>query len=184
MDLQSYVEQRIRELETGGAENRQDQRWRSGDDLTLDSGSSGRRPVASRSRAGRFAPDTSLDDFIKMVDAALVEIAARVMEIADSVSENNARWEREMMDAGLSALESAESVMDMALDIRKKAHSFQAGGTRAARGGQHLPGRGFTGNCEIVDSSEPGAPGDGSAERGARASMHEVGVAALFRNTR
>lgn len=194
MDLQSYVEQRIRELESGqtpATVDRRDRR-RLKREKSLSaieaSGVAGCGVGNDESKAGehrrrRFDPGNNLEDFCEMIDAALVEIAGRVMEIAEGVTEDNARLEKELMDSRLTALESAESVMDMALSIRKKARQIMTDNGSSVSSLPNPGKRGFTADCEKVVSAAPTTADENRPEAGERASMHAVGVAALFRKT-
>ncbi|MHB1003918.1 MAG: hypothetical protein ACYC1B_08880 [Thermoleophilia bacterium] len=169
MDLQHYVQQRIDELE-----NIQESRDPADDSSPLD----------GREERRRFEPETNFKDFCEMIDAALVDIAGRVMDIAENMTEHNARLEKELMDARLEALESAESVMDMTLSIRRKARGFIAAGHPGFPAGQEPDKKDFAKKCEKVDAVLSAVADSRQPEAGARVSMHEVGVAALFRKTR
>lgn len=169
MDLQHYVQQRIEELE--GNPDYVD----SAVDIS---------PPERREERRSFEPDTNFKDFCEMIDAALVEIAGRVMEIAEGMTEHNARLEKELMDARLTALESAESVMDMALAVRKKARGFIDDDQLPCPSDKQRDIEDLTDTSESVDAVLSAVADAAQPEATARVSMHEVGVAALFRQTR
>lgn len=169
MDLQHYVQQRIEKLENTSEISHP------ADDVSLPGHREARRS---------FEPETNFKDFCEMIDAALIEIAGRVMEIAEGMTEHNARLEKELMDARLTALESAESVMDMALAVRKKARGFINDDQRLCVADERRDKKDLADECERVDAVLSAVADAAQPEAGARVSMHEVGVAALFRKTR
>lgn len=195
MDLQSFIDQRIEELESseahGGQQSpeerssRRDRPMASSSPLVDDGGGRDLTEAPHGERvSARFDPHANVSDFCVMVDAALVEIAGRVMEIAERVTDDNARLEKELMDSRLAALENAESVMDMALGIRKKAHNMMADRRRPVSAGEEPGKRGFSAYCEVKDPARAEKPKDRNEETGTRANMHASGVADLFRGTR
>ncbi|RJQ43225.1 MAG: hypothetical protein C4534_08515 [Gaiellales bacterium] len=179
MDLQSYVDQRIEKLESGAEPTREDCGV---PDISIRC-SAGNEASQDAEAAG-FDPQQNLGDFCEMVDAALAEIASRVMEIAEQVAGDNAKLEQELMDSRLAALESAESVMDMALSVRKKTRMFVANASLPVSHDDESGKRGIPAGCEINDSMKTRALVNTANGASSRASMHEVGVAALFRGSR
>lgn len=142
------------------------------------------RPLRKRRRStdGPYSGG-DINRFCEVVDAALVEVAGRVMEIAERVTEDHARLEKELLDLRLETLENAESVLDMALSVRKRARRMIAENTGEKVQSVNEVRRGFTLESEGLGSKIPAVPGDRQRAARARASMHDVGVASLFRKT-
>ena len=194
MDLQSYVDRRIEELESkqAGSDADRCERRRIDDyaSRTQSGGANGReKPVLADNASERDNPElfdsgVNKEDICIMFDAALAEIARRVMEIADKVTEDNARIEEELMSSRLTALENAESIIDMALRIRSKTRNMMSNkppavSTRAETGKMNN-----SATCERAESTTAGNKAERTYRSSTRASMHDIGLAALFRKTR
>lgn len=196
MDLQRLVEQRIAELQALTGSIKDDSppdfhQERSGSVATLsaceedllDKDYRDMRPRRERPATRQTRATTDVKQFCVMVDAALADVVGRIMEITERVTEDHARIEKDLLDLRLETLESAESVIDMALALREKARRMAA---VTGNGGQasRTPGRrGFPVDSEEIDSKVSTAIRDRHEELRSRASMHDVGVAALFRKT-
>lgn len=144
----------------------------------------GERPPAIDRRDRGFDPEGVPRDFCELVDAALAEIANRVMEITEQVTEDHTRIERELLDSRLQVLQSAEVVMDMALRLRSRALELMAGMDQRASGMAASNQRAFTSGLEKISPVTFAGAGQDRSGNGERASMHEIGVAALFKKTR
>jgi hypothetical protein len=194
MDLQRLVDKRIAELQSRSVEAKGDHEP---EDPVASVGVIGpSSPLAEEDfrdrrvrstdkpiiRTERFDPDNSIANFCEIVDAALVEVAGRVMEIAERITEDHSRLEKDLLDLRLETLESVESVMDMALGIRKKARKLIEDTNDSSIAAPKLIRREFAVEYEQIDAT-PSDDDRGRGGIGARASMHDVGVAALFKKT-
>jgi hypothetical protein len=199
MDLQELVEKRIAELKSrsvAGIDSDPESEqlsssgsFRNARDPERDSkvdyrDRRARRPRKSAAVVKPLDRDQSVIEFCEIVDAALVEVAGNVMEIAERVTEDHTRLEKELLDLRLETLEGAESVMDMALSIRKRAQRLLDESRDDFAAAQEFCRREFTVDCEEISSPSTSEPEYGMTGSGSRASMHDVGVAALFRKTR
>lgn len=194
MDLQELVERRIAELQGQPVSVLEDEfaEEEPGDDgIMVDFEDPGmdirdQRPVRKRRSTDRDQhkdKGANITHFCEVVDAALVEVAGRVMEIAERITEDHARLEKQLLELRLETLENAESVMDMALNVRKKARRLIADNTRESRPSSTADRRGFAVDSEKIDAKPTAGPVERLVDSSERASMHDVGVAALFRKT-
>lgn len=116
-----------------------------------------------------------LSDLGDIIEEAMMEVAERVLAISDRVAGDFARMEKDILDSRLAVLQSAEAVLDIAVSLRRKAKALTSASAKPARERTvrddelHL----------VDDVYELEALGlqDG------RASMHDHGVASLFRRT-
>jgi|SRR5665811_53365 len=109
------------------------------------------------------------------IDTTMMEVAERVLAISDRLAGDYARMEKEFLDSRLAVLQSAEAVLDIAVSLRRKAKALTSitdNGTlqrSLADDDLHLVG--------TVRDLDERCLYDG------RASMHDNGVASLFRRT-
>lgn len=145
------------------------------------------RAASGHGRAGDYHDlDTSeqidseqagLNELGELTERILMEIAGRVLEITEQVSGDYARLERDILNSRLEILQSAETVLDVALSLRRQAKSIIEGHTHGAR---HFPRENFA--PVPVSGHWTGMDRNPSRLEG-RASMIENGVADLFRKT-
>ncbi|MBE3066656.1 MAG: hypothetical protein IMZ73_04365 [Chloroflexi bacterium] len=110
------------------------------------------------------------------MDNDLSEIAGRVLEITERVSDDFARLEKDLLDSRLAMLQHVESVLDMTLALKKQAAKVI--GEAVAGAGQ--VGQGI--NMLFEQRRLSGVEQDASYIA-SRASMINHGVAYLFRKT-
>ncbi len=102
MDIQGMVDRRIAELESEST------------------------AVTSRPGAGRqgesFSPgaDRELREFSRMIDAALAQVAAGVLEVSERMAADYTRLEKSILKSRLEALDAIESVLDITLRLRSE----------------------------------------------------------------
>lgn len=110
-----------------------------------------------------------------VIDSAMTEVAERVLAISDRLAGDYERMEKEFLDSRLAVLQSAEAVLDIAVSLRRKAKALTSvsenGIRRRPNGGDDLH------LVTAVRDLEERCLQDG------RASMHDNGVASLFRRT-
>jgi len=123
-------------------------------------------------RADRTTED--LSDLGAVIDEAMMEVAERVLAISDRVAGDFARMEKDILDSRLAVLQSAEAVLDIAVSLRRKAKALTSASASAAR---HRSLR-----DEELHLVETVRDLEDSLQDG-RASMHDHGVASLFRRT-
>ncbi|MCL4473493.1 MAG: hypothetical protein M1539_05290 [Actinobacteria bacterium] len=169
MDIQKMVDERLEELRT--------QTIRISRPF-----SNGGEPQIREFSAGEMPPDSftrSREEFLKLedlMDSSLTEVAERVLEITDRVAGDYARMEKDILDSRLALLQSAEAVLDIAISLRRKARSMiKAGGNTQTAIRNHVRPTYDDEYRESYDLHE--GLNDG------RVSMHEQGVASLFRRT-
>ena len=123
-------------------------------------------------RDDRAADD--LSDLGAEIDEAMMEVAERVLAISDRVAGDFARMEKDILDSRLAVLQSAEAVLDIAVSLKRKAKALTSASASVARQRSlkdeelHL----VETVRDLEDSLQDG-----------RASMHDHGVASLFRRT-
>lgn len=126
----------------------------------------------------RSRPVSDPAEFSEFIDAALAEIAGRVLEITDQLARDYTRLERDTLKSRLAVLKSVEAVLDIVLSLRRKARSLSLASRYNSMDYPHfedLPPAAFNEGVSAVDGWQPH---DG------RASMRGSGVAALFKKTR
>ena len=125
------------------------------------------------------APDAQqeLSQFAEMVDASLAGMAGRMLEMTEQLAGDYARLEKNILRARLETLQTVESIMDIALSLRREARvrlDAIAGELRRQPAAAMEP------------ALRPPAAGDTAGENpggnGGHGSMHE-GMAALFKRT-
>ncbi|MDO8736207.1 MAG: hypothetical protein Q7K29_03890 [Thermoleophilia bacterium] len=116
-----------------------------------------------------------LSDLGNVIDAAMMEIAERVLSISDRVAGEYARMEKDILDSRLAVLQSAEAVLDIAVSLRRQVKtlttaSINTGRQKTLKDDElHL--------VRAVRDLQDSFLQDG------RASMHDHGVASLFKRT-
>ncbi len=120
MDIQRMVESRIRELE----ERRE---------AAPASGGGGDEPRAGERRLPERG-SADIEDFILSADEKLAEVAVRVLELTERLSGDLGRMEQELLRSRLEVLQGAETVMDLAMMLRRRCREFLAEGGGAAMG--------------------------------------------------
>lgn len=116
-----------------------------------------------------------LSDLGNAIDAAMMEVAERVLAISDRVAGDFARMEKDILDSRLSVLQSAEAVLDIAVSLSRKAKALTSAYVNTAR--QRPIEDDELRLVRAVRDLEDSCLQDG------RASMHDHGVASLFRRT-
>lgn len=111
-----------------------------------------------------------------LADKVFSEIAGRVLEITEQVSRDCVKWEKDILSARLMLLESAESVLDQALSLKRQIRKTIEGGAES---------RQRTGGSFRQDGAKPDwrRPELQPARTRKRANMMANGVSDLFRNT-
>lgn len=130
-------------------------------------------PVSDRSGHDHIEELAGLSE---RMDNVLSEIAGRVLEITEQVSDDFARLEKDLLDSRLAMLQHIESVLDMTLALKKQAAKVI--GDAVAGAGQVGPGM----NMLFERRRLHGVEQEASYIAG-RASMINNGVADLFRKT-
>lgn len=157
MDIQEMVDRRIAEI-TSRAEPENRTR---GNESERE-----REPAATRvSQLDR------LTEFGEIMDAALTQVAAEVLDVTERLAGDYTRLEKNILKSKLEALSAVESVLDTALFLRREARERLSQIEKGLRREVEAP-------ASWRESSREPAATEGSQ----RASMHE-GVAALFRRT-
>ena len=119
-----------------------------------------------------------LSGLAKLVDGSLVEVAERVLAITERVAGDYSRMEKDILDSRLAVLQSAEEVLDIAITLRRKARRLLPSPLAEMRDYRKV----FNKDAHrVIDTAEDLAENDCLHDR--RASMHEQGVASLFRKT-
>lgn len=182
MNIQKMVDERVEKLRALQIEISPAGIAEAGEDRPFDNISSDRRrlnlPTEEQgipTSGGDLSPTIEELEFGELIDAALTEVAERVLMISDQVAGDYARMEKDILNSRLSVLQSAEKVLDIAILLRRKASSLN----RACQKEMEF-------SAEYQDElqlSEIGQMDEGSFSNGRRASMHEHGVASLFRRT-
>ena len=152
----------------------------------------GRREVAESPAAAPtagMAPLADVSEFNELIDGALGEVASRVLQITEQMAEDYVRLERDMLQSRLEVLSNVESVLDIAMSLRREARNLLAGPglrreaprgeRRVARSSARATGSAYGPRTGGVEPE----PGNGRTLMRERASMRDRGVAALFRNT-
>lgn len=123
-------------------------------------------------RDDRAADD--LSDLGALMDEAMMEVAERVLAISDRVAGDFARMEKDILDSRLAVLQSAEAILDIAVSLRRKAKAltFASASSARQRSVKDEELRLVENVRDLEDSLQDG-----------RASMHDHGVASLFRRT-
>ncbi|MHB9112454.1 MAG: hypothetical protein ACYC4D_07475 [Thermoleophilia bacterium] len=116
-----------------------------------------------------------LSDLGDVIDEAMMEVAERVLAISDRVAGDFARMEKDILDSRLMVLQSAEAVLDIAVSLRRRAKALTSASVNAARRRPLKDDELYL--VEAVRDLENSCLQDG------RASMHDHGVASLFRRT-
>jgi hypothetical protein len=134
-------------------------------------------PVRRNLPNGEALPDPQLrlSELADLMDIALTEVAERILAISDRIAGDYARMEKDILNSRLAVLQGAEAVLDIAISMRRKARNiiFSA----VAERDQGLPCTIARRNPATGDNREAVLMQDG------RASMHDHGVASLFRKT-
>lgn len=159
MDIQAMVESRISELRTQKLKD-------------------AHRDNRERRDAGKYLSELSPDmvEFRELLDEKLAEVTARVLEIAEKVAVDYSRLEKDMLRSRLSILELAEAVLDITRSLKQRSKEL-------------VPPEPVTDRAYSRDAAERRElesllhPGTAAGAPDRRASMHENGVASLFRRT-
>jgi len=116
-----------------------------------------------------------LSDLGDVIDTAMMEVAERVLAISDRVAGEYARMEKDILDSRLAVLQSAEAVLDIAVSLRRRVKSLTSAPATTSR--QHELKEDELHLVRAVRNLQDSCLQDG------RASMHDHGVASLFRRT-
>lgn len=169
MDIQKMVDERLEELRTQTI--RISRPFINDGELQFRGFSTGDMPQDSFTQ--------SRNELLKLgdlMDSSLTEVAERVLEITDRVAGDYARMEKDILDSRLALLQSAEAVLDIAITLRRKARSMiRAGNNTHTSIRDHVRPMYDEEYRESYDLHE--GLNDG------RVSMHDQGVASLFRRT-
>lgn len=125
-------------------------------------------PLASPTPRSRI----DLTELGDLVDASLVEVAERILSITERIADDYARIEKDILNSRLVVLQSAEEVLDIAISLRRKTKNIISSSDRV---NVERPLRVYSGSPVIAGH-------DGEIQD-RRVSMHELGVASLFRKT-
>ncbi|MBE0429772.1 MAG: hypothetical protein IBX61_07865 [Thermoleophilia bacterium] len=154
MNIQEIVDARVRELRSRA--------------LKQDA-SPGMLKTPPRADGENFSELTELG---ALADRVLNDIAGRILEIAEQVSGDCARMEKDLLNSRLALLQNAEAVLDMALSL--KVRTREVIDENLASSSERAAG----------DFRDQEGAGSGSGSGGYdRASMISNGVADLFRKT-
>lgn len=192
MDLQELVDRRITELRLQSEPNPPTAAFRGSAPPRLAPGEREDMPGAApaglapqRRYADREAGATAatgpaapqeLAQFAEIVDAALAGMAGRMLEMTEQLAGDCARLEKNILKARLDTLQTVESVMDIAISLRREARAkLETIGDELRRQTLVMAAAEQAGLAAASDSRDDG--------NGSRASMHE-GMAALFKRTR
>ena len=107
-----------------------------------------------------------------LIDSSLTEVAERVLYITDRVAGDYTRMEKDILDSRLALLQSAEAVLDIAISLRRKARAMIPSPAQEREMGRRDHIRPW------MDEDDR----DRYVHEG-RVSMHDQGVASLFRRT-
>ena len=133
------------------------------------------REAGATAATGPAAPQ-ELAQFAEIVDAALAGMAGRMLEMTEQLAGDCARLEKNILKARLDTLQTVESVMDIAISLRREARAkLETIGDELRRQTLVMAAAEQAGLAAASDSRDDG--------NGSRASMHE-GMAALFKRTR
>lgn len=116
-----------------------------------------------------------LSDLGDVIDEAMMDVAERVLAISDRVAGDFARMEKDILDSRLAVLQSAEAVLDIAVSLRRRAKALTADSMDSERRKPHRD--------EDLHLVEAVRDLEDSNVQDGRASMHDHGVASLFRRT-
>jgi len=108
-----------------------------------------------------------------VMELTLAEIAERILAVTDQLAGDYARMEKDILDSRLTVLQSAEAVLDIAISLRRKAQAI----INEETAGRIERRRHVADGLEDFDDAE-----DYETQEG-RVSMHDLGVASLFRRT-
>ena len=197
MDIQRMVDERIRELRnqtirisrpgssSPKSERRYDLPGLEAESPTIRSENP--RSVCSRRFDDRFVDSRDeLSSLAAMMDSSLTEVAERILSITDRVAGDYMRLEKDILDSRLALLQSAESVLDIAITLRRKAKAIIAAAVRTEASEPPAAGSNVRRNYVrpmpdddfiIADEERYHHIQEG------RVSMHDQGVASLFRRT-
>lgn len=135
-------------------------------------------PISQAPASDRSGRDyvEELAELSGRMDNDLSEIAGRVLEITERVSDDFARLEKDLLDSRLAMLQHVESVLDMTLALKKQAAKVI--GEAVAGAGQ--VGQGIN---MLFEQRRLGGVEQDASYIASRASMINHGVADLFRKT-
>jgi len=186
MDIQKMVDDRIEELRTQmirisstletGEEPNLSSAKHFPDHRGRDAASTGwdLSQITSRQES-QFEPG-GLKELEELMDSSLVEVAERILAITGQVAGDYARMEKDILDSRLAVLQGAEAVLDIAISLRRKARSLSISSSKV----RQISSRNNDRHQPFRDADAAG--GSRCAQDG-RASMHEQGVASLFKKT-
>ena len=182
MDIQEMVDLRIAEIQarTNRTSATHDPEFSNGCDSNFCLTNDIFRGAGSRGNSRRYQSDfqNHFDEHCKPVesiaslDQALASVAVKMLEITDMVAGDYGRLENDILKSKLAVLQSAESILDIAVVLRKKA--LDLGADLA----QKEPG-----NRKVKPLQQDDCADNVLHTVGGRASMHRHGVAALFKRT-
>lgn len=182
MNIQEMVDERVEKLRALQTEVSPAGIAEAGEDRPFDNISSDRRRLDLTTEEqgipnlGKYLSPTIEElEFGELIDAALTEVAERVLMISDQVAGDSACIEKDILNSRLSVLQSAEKVLDIAISLRRKASSRH----RACQKEMEFSAQ-YEDELQLL---EIGQMDKGSFSNDGRASMHERGVASLFRRT-
>lgn len=182
MNIQEMVDERVEKLRALQTEVSPAGIAEAGEGRPFDNISSDRRRLDLTTEEqgipnlGKYLSPTIEElEFGELIDAALTEVAERVLMISDQVAGDSACIEKDILNSRLSVLQSAEKVLDIAISLRRKASSLH----RACQKEMKFSAQ-YEDELQLL---EIGQMDKGSFSNDGRASMHERGVASLFRRT-
>jgi len=108
-----------------------------------------------------------------VMDLTLAEIAERILAVTEQLAGDYTRMEKDILDSRLTVLQSAEAVLDIAISLKRKAQIL-IDGEMIERTERR---RYIADVAEVPEGVEDIDMQDG------RVSMHDLGVASLFRRT-
>lgn len=182
MNIQEMVDERVEKLRALQTEVSPAGIAEAGENRPFDNISSDRRRLNLTTEEqgipnlGKYLSPTIEElEFGELIDAALTEVAERVLMISDQVAGDSACIEKDILNSRLSVLQSAEKVLDIAISLRRKASSLH----RACQKEMEFSAQ-YEDELQLL---EIGQMDEGSFSNDGRASMYEHGVASLFRRT-
>ena len=183
MDIQRMVDERIEELRNETIRiNRHEASSRRRD---FDKAPSIQPRESRHQREHSRNSRGDLSGITAMIESSLTEVAERVLAISDQVAGDYVRMEKDILDSRLALLQSAESVLDIAIILRRKARAMISS-VPAEDVESHGYGRGNRRFHVRPLADEDFRVSDEERYRHireGRVSMHDHGVASLFRRT-
>ncbi|MHB9053233.1 MAG: hypothetical protein ACYC5F_04500 [Thermoleophilia bacterium] len=169
MDIQKMVDERLEELRTQTI--RISRPFGNDEEPDLREFSENRTPPDPLAQSRE-----ELSKLGDLMDSSLAEVAERVLDITDRVAGDYARMEKDILDSRLALLQSAEAVLDIAITLRRKARSMISASSEGQVGLRSHVRPEYDEDYRYRYSLHEGL-------NEGRVSMHDQGVASLFRRT-